>query len=170
MVSGTDALSLEAEDDPDVHAVSVQAVNNMYIMRLIGWYRKKVPFFLPMSKNCCTFAPAKVFGKKKVGSIKGTFFWYHPNFFWKQTGIKKAQPFDCALARWANSPVIPFYVSDLTVLYHFSLKLVPIGQKKVKKKQKTVATNVTTEIGGGSIKIRIAKEECDSCNRFLCCL
>lgn len=46
-----------------------------------------------------------------------------------------------------HSQIVQFY-SQIVQIFLFSSQLVPIGQKKVKKKQKTVATNVTTEIGG----------------------
>ena len=49
-----------------------------------------------------------------------------------------------------HSQIVQIY-SQIVQIYRISSQLVPIRpnwSKKVKKKQKTVATNVTTEIGG----------------------
>ena len=50
-----------------------------------------------------------------------------------------------------HSQIVQIY-SQIVQIFLFSSQIVPISpswSKKVKKKQKTVATNVTTEIGGG---------------------
>jgi len=67
-----------------------------------------------------------------------------------------------------HSQIVQFD-SQIVQIFLFSSQLVPIGQKKVKKK-KNGRHKRDDRNRGVSIKIRIAKEECDSCNRFLCCL
>ena len=134
MVSGTGASPLEAEDDPDVHAVSVQAVNNMYIIRLIGWYRKKVPFIDP------TYFCQKPLRVQRYNNFlncaRKRYLFFDPPYFFRETGTKKAQPFDCALARWANIRSDGFIISRKDTKnrsdgVYFALKM-PNRLKKVR--------------------------------------